>query len=54
MYFRENRIGPQMTFGFIDYLAAKKSVDDRALNRHVLESLAQCLEPIYAQGPLHI
>jgi SAM-dependent methyltransferase len=43
-----------MTFGFIDYLAAKKSVDDRALNRHVLESLAQCLEPIYAQGPLHI
>ena len=33
-------------YSFSHYLAAKKSVDDRALNRHVWESLAQVL----AQG----
>jgi hypothetical protein len=43
-----------LTFNFIDYLAAKKSVDDRALNRHVLKSLVQHLPPIDAQGLLYV
>jgi len=43
-----------MTFNFIDYLVAKKSVDDRALNRNVLQSLVQHLGPIKALGPLDI
>src|SRR5262245_32946512 len=33
------------TFQFTRYLAAKKSVDDRALNRHVWSSLAQAISP---------
>jgi hypothetical protein len=43
-----------MTFNFANYLSAKKSVDDRALNRGVLQSLVQHLEPIQAQDPLHV
>jgi SAM-dependent methyltransferase len=34
------------TYSFIRYLAAKKSVDDRALNQHVRQSLAQALSNI--------
>ena len=33
------------TSPFTRYLAAKKSVDDRALNRHVWHSLAQAMSP---------
>ena len=33
------------TYQFTRYLAAKKSVDDRALNRHVWHSLAQAMSP---------
>jgi SAM-dependent methyltransferase len=43
-----------MAFRFIDYLAAKKSVDDRALNRHVLLSLLQRLPAATTQEPLHV
>jgi SAM-dependent methyltransferase len=34
------------------YLAAKKTVDDRALNRQVFEALAQALRPCQEAGPL--
>ncbi len=40
-------------FSFIDYLAAKKSVDDRALNQNVLKSLAGHLS-VVNQKPLHV
>lgn len=39
-------------FSYIRYLAAKKSIDDRALNRHVLEALAQAVRPQQKQGPV--
>jgi SAM-dependent methyltransferase len=39
-------------FSYPRYLAAKKSVDDRALNRQVLEALAQTLRPQQESGPL--
>ena len=42
------------SFNFIDYLAAKKSVDDRAINRRVLQNLAQQLPPVDAATPLHV
>jgi SAM-dependent methyltransferase len=39
-------------FSYIRYLAAKKSVDDRALNRQVFAALAQTLGPRQESGPL--
>ena len=40
------------SYHFTRYLAAKKSVDDRALNRHVLESLARALPVATPATPL--
>ena len=41
-------------YSFIRYLAAKKSVDDRALNRHVWDTLAQVL-PVQSEAtPLRV
>src|SRR5262247_4823447 len=42
------------TYQFTRYLAAKKSVDDRALNRHVWHSLAQALSPAASDGPVRV
>ena len=42
------------TFQFTRYLAAKKSVDDRALNRHVWHSLAQAMSPAVMDGPVQV
>lgn len=42
------------TYSFTRYLSAKKSVDDRALNRHVLRSLAQALSKSTPRGPLQV
>src|SRR3974377_1329198 len=39
-------------FNYIRYLAAKKSVDDRALNRLVFEALARALAPRQESNPL--
>ena len=39
-------------FSYTRYLAAKKSVDDRALNRQVFEALAQALGPRQESGPV--
>jgi SAM-dependent methyltransferase len=41
-------------FSYTRYLAAKKSVDDRALNRQVLEALAQTLKPRQGSAPLKL
>jgi SAM-dependent methyltransferase len=41
-------------FSYSRYLAAKKSVDDRALNRQVFEALAQAMGPRQASGPVTI
>jgi SAM-dependent methyltransferase len=41
-------------FSFIDYLAAKKSVDDRALNRQVLHRLTHALPVCAPDSPLHV
>jgi SAM-dependent methyltransferase len=38
-------------YSFTRYLAAKKSVDDRALNRHVWQSLAQAMPPGTVDAP---
>ena len=43
-----------MTYSFPDYLAAKKSVDDRALNRHVWQSLVKALPSVAAETPLRV
>jgi SAM-dependent methyltransferase len=42
------------TFQFTRYLAAKKSVDDRALNRHVWSGLVQAISPAIADGPVQV
>ena len=42
------------SFNFINYLAAKKSVDDRALNQQVLQNLARLLAAVDSQSPLHV
>ncbi|MEM7344728.1 MAG: class I SAM-dependent methyltransferase [Chloroflexota bacterium] len=42
------------TFNFIDYLAAKKSVDDRALNRLVLQRLNETLATAAPNTPLQV
>ena len=41
-------------YSFIRYLAAKKGVDDRALNRHVLQSLETALTRFDSGLPLDI
>ena len=42
------------TYSFARYLSAKKSVDDRALNQHVWQSLAAALPRATPEKPLHI
>lgn len=41
-------------YSFIRYLSAKKSVDDRALNRHVWASLLRALPSATADAPLRV
>ncbi len=41
-------------YSFTRYLAAKKSVDDRALNRHVWENLARALPAASPAAPLRV
>jgi SAM-dependent methyltransferase len=41
-------------YSFTRYLAAKKSVDDRALNRHVWESLLRALPAVTPATPLRV
>lgn len=45
-----------MTFerSFTRYLAAKRTVDDRALNRHVWEAMCAALPPQTASAPLRV
>ena len=43
-----------LTYHFTRYLAAKKSVDDRALNRHVWHSLAQAMSQAPWDGPVRV
>jgi hypothetical protein len=43
-----------MEYTFTRYLAAKKSVDDRALNRHVWHSLAQAVPAASPERPLQV
>src|SRR5437763_13925718 len=42
------------TYRFTRYLTAKKSVDDRALNRHVWQSLSAALPQATPEQPLQI
>jgi SAM-dependent methyltransferase len=42
------------TYSFVRYLAAKKSVDDRALNRRVLQNLTQALSKNVSRSPLRV
>jgi SAM-dependent methyltransferase len=42
------------TYSFARYLSAKQSVDDRALNQHVWQSLAAALPRATPEQPLHI
>jgi SAM-dependent methyltransferase len=42
------------TYEFTRYLAAKKSVDDRALNRHVWDSLAQAMSRGASDRPVQV
>jgi SAM-dependent methyltransferase len=41
-------------YDFIHYLAAKKKIDDRALNRHVLDKLSAELPKSNLQSPLQV
>lgn len=41
-------------FSFTRYLAAKKGLDDRSLNRHVFHSLSQSLAVFSGPGPLQV
>jgi SAM-dependent methyltransferase len=41
-------------YEFTRYLAAKKSVDDRALNRHVWDSLAQAMSRVASDRPAQV
>lgn len=43
-----------MTYSFPAYLSAKKSVDDRALNRHVWQSLVKALPAVTPAAPLRV
>jgi SAM-dependent methyltransferase len=42
------------SYQFTRYLAAKKSVDDRALNRHVWQNLARALSQAASDGPVQV
>jgi SAM-dependent methyltransferase len=42
------------SYSFPAYLSAKKSVDDRALNRHVWQSLVNALPPLTPESPLRV
>jgi trans-aconitate methyltransferase len=42
------------TYSFARYLAAKKSVDDRALNQRVLQTLTRALSEIPSRSPLRV
>jgi SAM-dependent methyltransferase len=42
------------TYRFTRYLAAKKSVDDRALNRHVWQRLTQAMSQAASDGPVQV
>jgi SAM-dependent methyltransferase len=42
------------TYSFTRYLAAKKSVDDRALNQHVWQSLTRALPLVNPAAPLRV
>jgi SAM-dependent methyltransferase len=42
------------TYGFTRYLAAKKSVDDRALNRHVWQCLVQALPQVTSDRAVQV
>jgi SAM-dependent methyltransferase len=42
------------SYNFTRYLAAKKSVDDRALNRHVWQCLTQTMPPTAAGAPVQV
>src|SRR5262245_53776992 len=42
------------TYQFTRYLAAKKTVDDRALNQHVWHSLAQAISPAVPDRPVQV
>jgi SAM-dependent methyltransferase len=44
----------QESYSFTRYLAAKKSVDDRALNRYVWGSLVNSLAAQHSSDPLHV
>ena len=44
----------QVTYNFIRYLEAKKSVDDRAINRHVWQVLSESLPKTSPEKPLRI
>jgi SAM-dependent methyltransferase len=41
-------------YSFTQYLAAKKSVDDRALNRHVWQSLVRAIPDAVPENPLRV
>jgi hypothetical protein len=41
-------------YSFTRYLAAKKTVDDRALNQHVWQSLVNSLSPVTPDEPLRV
>ncbi|NIS63151.1 MAG: hypothetical protein GTO13_21400 [Proteobacteria bacterium] len=47
-------MGIPKTYSFPRYLAAKKSVDDRAINRHVLASFTRALSNSTAKSPLGV
>ncbi len=47
-------ISPNLEWSFTRYLAAKKSVDDRALNRAVWQALCAAIEPRQAAAPLSV
>lgn len=47
-------MGDSSTARFIRYLAAKKSIDDRALNAHVAQSFRDALPSSTAQSPLRL
>lgn len=45
---------PEIKYSFTHYLAAKKSVDDRALNPRVLDALSKALPPASLDNPLRV
>jgi SAM-dependent methyltransferase len=47
-------VNDSITYNFPAYLAAKKSVDDRALNRHVWQSLVNALPQVTPKTPLRV